>query len=150
MRCLRMKTISLCNFERIFIFSSGDYGMKVTPLPIPNRSVKLQCANGTAGATLWESRSSPGNVAGQLSRQSSRLKIYVSLVRFLVQPPKNVLDNSKTFFYALFNLRTRVEVMKYISASKTISNIGNITNYFSCYIRAVHCIKVNSINTKGK
>ncbi|MCB2301104.1 hypothetical protein LGL05_25475, partial [Clostridium tagluense] len=27
---------------------------------IPNRSVKLQCANGTAGVTLWESRSSPG------------------------------------------------------------------------------------------
>ena len=34
--------------------------MKVTPVPIPNTKVKLQCANGTAGATLWESRSSPG------------------------------------------------------------------------------------------
>ena len=45
---------------RFLPYKSGDYGMKVTPLPIPNRSVKLQCANGTAGATLWESRSSPG------------------------------------------------------------------------------------------
>ena len=56
------KIISLCNFERIFIFSSGDYGMKVTPVPIPNTKVKLQCADGTAGVTLWESRLSPGNV----------------------------------------------------------------------------------------
>ena len=36
--------------------------MKVTPVPIPNTKVKLQCADGTAGVTLWESRSSPGNV----------------------------------------------------------------------------------------
>ena len=35
--------------------------LKVTPVPIPNTKVKLQCANGTAGATLWESRSSLGN-----------------------------------------------------------------------------------------
>ena len=43
---------------------SGNYGMKVTPVPIPNTKVKLQCADGTAGVTLWESRLSPGNVAG--------------------------------------------------------------------------------------
>jgi hypothetical protein len=60
MRRIRKKTHSLCNFQRIFIFSSGDYGMKVTPVPIPNTTVKLQCANGTAGVTLWESRLSPG------------------------------------------------------------------------------------------
>ena len=41
---------------------SGDYGMKVTPVPIPNTKVKLQCADGTAGVTLWESRLSPGNM----------------------------------------------------------------------------------------
>ena len=35
--------------------------MKVTPVPIPNTKVKLQCADGTAGVTLWESRLSPGN-----------------------------------------------------------------------------------------
>ena len=39
---------------------SGDYGMKVTPVPIPNTKVKLQYADGTAGEALWESRLSPG------------------------------------------------------------------------------------------
>ena len=34
--------------------------MKVTPVPIPNTTVKLHSADGTAGETLWESRSSPG------------------------------------------------------------------------------------------
>ena len=41
---------------------SGDNGLKVTPVPIPNTKVKLQCADGTARVTLWESRSSLGNV----------------------------------------------------------------------------------------
>lgn len=35
--------------------------MKVTPLSIPNRKVKLQSADGTAGEALWENRSLPGN-----------------------------------------------------------------------------------------
>jgi hypothetical protein len=39
---------------------SGDYGLKATPVPIPNTMVKLQSADGTAGAALWKSRSSPG------------------------------------------------------------------------------------------
>ena len=38
---------------------SGDYGLKVTPVPIPNTKVKLQSANGTAGEARWESRSLP-------------------------------------------------------------------------------------------
>ena len=31
----------------------------VTPLPIPNREVKLLCADGTMRVTAWESRSMP-------------------------------------------------------------------------------------------
>jgi hypothetical protein len=34
--------------------------LKVTPVPIPNTKVKLQSADGTAGVTLWKSRSLPG------------------------------------------------------------------------------------------
>ena len=34
--------------------------MKVTPVPIPNTMVKLHSADGTAGETLWKSRSLPG------------------------------------------------------------------------------------------
>ena len=41
-------------------FQSGDYAMKVTPVPIPNTTVKLHRADGTAGEALWESRTSPG------------------------------------------------------------------------------------------
>ncbi len=37
----------------------GDFAVEGTPLPIPNREVKLHRADGTARAALWESRSSP-------------------------------------------------------------------------------------------
>ncbi len=40
-------------------FRKGDDGGGDTPLPIPNRVVKPASADGTAGETLWESRSSP-------------------------------------------------------------------------------------------
>ena len=39
----------------------GDDSLKDPPVPIPNTEVKLQDADGTAGATRWESRSSPTN-----------------------------------------------------------------------------------------
>ncbi len=49
-----------CGFyNRIYLFIKGDDGGEDTPLPIPNRAVKLASADGTAGETLWESRSSP-------------------------------------------------------------------------------------------
>ena len=38
----------------------GGYCGRVTPDPIPNSVVKPSSADGTAGGTLWESRSSPG------------------------------------------------------------------------------------------
>jgi hypothetical protein len=33
--------------------------VKVTPVPIPNTMVKLHRADGTAGVTLWKSRTLP-------------------------------------------------------------------------------------------
>lgn len=42
----------------IFRFSGGQGGGAI-PDPIPNSEVKPSCADGTAGVTLWESRSSP-------------------------------------------------------------------------------------------
>jgi hypothetical protein len=64
----------LCSFQgssSIFVvltteyilFRKGDDGGGDTPLPIPNREVKPACADGTAGETPWESRSSPILVA---------------------------------------------------------------------------------------
>ncbi len=38
---------------------SGGNSGGVTPVPIPNTEVKSSSAYGTAGATLWESRSLP-------------------------------------------------------------------------------------------
>lgn len=40
-------------------FSGGDIE-KAIPDPIPNSEVKLLGANGTARATVWESRTLPG------------------------------------------------------------------------------------------
>ena len=37
----------------------GDNGGEETPVPIPNTEVKLPRADGTAWATVWESRTSP-------------------------------------------------------------------------------------------
>ena len=39
--------------------SDGGYSSEATPVPIPNTAVKLVCADGTAWATVWESRSPP-------------------------------------------------------------------------------------------
>ncbi len=39
---------------------SGDSGGGDTPVPILNTEVKPSSADGTALATMWESRSSPG------------------------------------------------------------------------------------------
>ena len=49
---------------RILIRFSGGYCGGVTPDPIPNSEVKPSCADGTAGETLWESRSLPDLWAG--------------------------------------------------------------------------------------
>ena len=38
----------------------GGYSLVETPDPIPNSAVKHKDANGTAGATPWESQSPPG------------------------------------------------------------------------------------------
>ncbi len=37
----------------------GGYSEEVTPVPIPNTAVKLFSADGTAWATVWESRTPP-------------------------------------------------------------------------------------------
>ena len=59
--------LALSFFHFIFnaeIFSAiglnfGGFSLGVTPLPIPNREVKPQHADGTACAGVWESRSLP-------------------------------------------------------------------------------------------
>jgi hypothetical protein len=59
--------LTLSFFHFIFyaeIFSAiglnfGGFSLGVTPLPIPNREVKPQHADGTACAGVWESRSLP-------------------------------------------------------------------------------------------
>jgi hypothetical protein len=46
--------------EQSFI-RSGNYGEKVTPVPIPNTEVKLLSADGSWGLSPCESRTLPGN-----------------------------------------------------------------------------------------
>ena len=41
---------------------AGDFGGSGTPVPIPNTEVKTSCADGTAWATLWESRTLPASI----------------------------------------------------------------------------------------
>ena len=46
---------------------AGDYGGSGTPVPIPNTEVKTSCADGTAWATLWESRTLPASILYNLN-----------------------------------------------------------------------------------
>ncbi len=39
----------------------GGYSVEATPVPIPNTTVKLYCADGTAGVARWESTSPPAH-----------------------------------------------------------------------------------------
>ena len=50
----------MCNFEGAILHKSGDDGIEVTLLPIPNRTVKVYSADGTARETVWQSRTLPG------------------------------------------------------------------------------------------
>ena len=53
----------MCNFERTMFFrKSRDDGIEVTLLPIPNRTVKVYSADGTARVTVWQSRTLRGNI----------------------------------------------------------------------------------------
>ena len=56
---LKLMSIEILEIGDLRISISGSYGLKVTPVPMPNTKVKLQSANGTAGVALWESRSLP-------------------------------------------------------------------------------------------
>ena len=49
---------------------SGDYGVSVTPVPIPNTMVKPHSADDTAWETEWKSRTLPG----QAFRDSSMVE----------------------------------------------------------------------------
>ena len=46
--------------ENTLKMKSGDDGVEETLLSIPNRKVKLYSVDGTARATVWESRTLPG------------------------------------------------------------------------------------------
>ena len=60
MQFLKVRAPLLVGFKTEYsFFRKGDEGGGDTPLPIPNREVKPASADGTAGETLWESRSSP-------------------------------------------------------------------------------------------
>ena len=52
----------MCNFEGTILHKSGDDGIEVTLLPIPNRTVKVYSADGTAWETVWQSRTLPGEI----------------------------------------------------------------------------------------
>jgi hypothetical protein len=59
-RSLHLLDTTPAGLRTPFDFFPGGYTGEVTPVPIPNTEVKLSRADGTAGATLWESRTLPG------------------------------------------------------------------------------------------
>ncbi len=75
----------------------GDFTGEVTPVPIPNTAVKLSRADGTARATAWESRSSPGLTSSGLANcqpafalDSPSGTIALSVGRFMTALPQKL------------------------------------------------------------
>ena len=57
-----LKLIHVQFSENTLKSKSGDDGVEETLLSIPNRKVKLYSVDGTAWATVWESRTLPGYI----------------------------------------------------------------------------------------
>src|SRR3954466_9890215 len=67
-RAERDQTRSISRHQKV----SGGHTGGATPDPIPNSEVKTSRADGTAGETLWESRSPPGLFAGMKGPGATR------------------------------------------------------------------------------
>ena len=62
--------------------TAGGYGARVPPDPIPNSEVKPRCADGTAGATRWESTAPPAHsISNARSIHLNRAGVAVSVRR---------------------------------------------------------------------
>ncbi len=69
----------------------GDYSKEETPVPIPNTAVKLFSADGTSGATLWESRTLPSRFFYCQNSYFSDIVIIMS--NFFFGSLKETIDN---------------------------------------------------------
>ena len=72
-------TFTLSIFDKRF---SGDHSERVIPDSIPNSVVKPLCADGTAGLSLWESRSLPDSLKGR----RARLNAYSAAFFYAISP----------------------------------------------------------------
>src|SRR5579864_7829944 len=68
---------------------SGDHGGGDTPVPIPNTAVKPASADGTWGATPWESRTSPGFLSNEAPCHLARGFVYFVTPRDSVMTMRN-------------------------------------------------------------
>ena len=57
---MRLDHKSFIYWSRRLVDFPGGFCGEETPVPIPNTEVKLSSADGTAWATVWESRTLPG------------------------------------------------------------------------------------------
>ena len=80
--------------------------LKVTPVPIPNTKVKLQCADGTAGVTLWKSRLSPGyhsSLAQLVEQRTENPRVRGSIPGFHQKVKDNFQLLEIFFIYKIIN-----------------------------------------------
>ena len=84
--------------------------MKVTPVPIPNTTVKLHRADGTAGEALWESRKLPGLYSAVAQWWSTRLLTDRLEVRALSAEPRKkhpFVKIDKRVFFSMISVPGR-------------------------------------------
>src|SRR6186713_1383783 len=73
LNCQRLQEMPGTELHSVPAQVSGDRTERVTPVPIPNTEVKPLRADGTARATLWETRSLPGLKSSEEPQGSSEL-----------------------------------------------------------------------------
>ena len=71
----------------------GDDSVRALPVPIPNTEVKPHCADGTAGVTLWESRTSPPTLLVLWDQPLGPLVDFVSI------PPPQLAESQGVIWF---------------------------------------------------
>src|SRR3954462_14680808 len=74
--------------------TAGGYGAGDPTDPIPNSEVKTRCADGTAGATRWESTAPPANLQSPRPPRSATIEGGRGLFVFLRDPVRDQLSRA--------------------------------------------------------
>ena len=92
-------TRHLTKSEILNVIASSDDGIEETLLPIPNRTVKLYSADGTAWETVWESRTLLG-----LIKRVTKVTLFLRLENLIDDFITIILSSCSVDRFMVFNI----------------------------------------------